>query len=102
MSIFSKFKEANNAVKTGTVDKLVLSTVRGILAKPIKEKRLVFHNENSVTYTDKQGNVRNFDLNGMAKYTLELVINANANTGRYINVEDIKTILLEEYKKGVK
>lgn len=96
------FKEAKNAVQSNTVDKLLLTTVRSVLAKPLKEKRLIFHNENHITYTDKAGNVRNFDLDGMAKFTLDLLIKANANVGKYIGKDDIKKILLEEYKKGVK
>lgn len=96
------FKEAKKAVESNTVDKLLLVTVRSVLAKPLKEKRLVFHNENHMTYTDKVGNIKNFDLDGMAKFTLELLVKANANVSNYITKEDIKGILIEEYKKGVK
>ncbi len=100
MSIFSKAKKA---VTEGKVGDLILSEMKGnIILKPIKEGRLVFHGEDSITYTDRVGNLYQLTFEGYAKMVLDRVAQKDTRILAHIKLEDIKAILTEEYKKAGK
>ncbi len=83
-----------------------LNDIKNRIEKVVKKKRLVFLDDNLVSYTDKNGN--------KSEYTFDEMVNTSVKVGGWtynmatlgINDSDIKNILVEEYnkqnKKGAK
>ncbi len=98
-NIFKQIKQAKQAIQQGKIPGLLLLEVRMIINKPIKEKRLIFHNDKELTYIDKQGEKYSRSYDEMADFIFKQVSKKSMQAVSYMSAIDIKNLLLEEYKK---